>query len=42
MVEHDDTRSTTADGIKSNEHLTKFLASPHFTGAEGLMPNLYE
>lgn len=27
---------------KNKEHLTKFLASPRFTGAESVMPNLYE
>ena len=27
---------------ESKEHLTRFLASPQFTGARDLMPNLYE
>lgn len=27
---------------KTKDHLTEFLASPHFTGAYKLMPNLYE
>lgn len=27
---------------KTKGHLTEFLASPHFTGARRLMPNLYE
>lgn len=27
---------------KNREHLARFLASPRFTGAENLMPNLYE